>query len=115
MPLQHSWRETHAFPVRQQGQVIHREAFLPQQLGFEVSLLASSECIEFNRLRCGLRRGQRQQDAVTDTTSHLTKRSPAAHIDSRPLSLASKAGQVGLTAWCVSALVYSCLCKLHEL
>ena len=87
-------------PYSQGGQVIHQEAFLLQRLGFEVAALAPSEWIGINRLRCALRRGQRQQDAATDAMSHLANRLAAAHIDACPFSLASKASQVGHAAWC---------------
>ena len=93
---------------------VHQEAVLLQRLGFEQTILTPSECIDIHRVRCVPQRGrgQRQQGAVTDFISHSDNRLGAIRINSCPFSLTSKANQVGLAAWCVSALLYFCFCNL---
>ena len=95
-PLKFNWEVRHTKPALQEDQIVHQEAFLPQQLGFELAIQAPSEWLEICRLRCALRRGHGPRDAPTDTMSHLAIRLAAAHSGSCPFSIVSGAGQVGL-------------------
>ena len=52
-----------------EGQVVQQEAFLVQQVGFELAILAPSDWVEVCRLRCALQEGIRPRSAVTDSVS----------------------------------------------
>ena len=80
----------HAVRAIEEGQIVHQEAFLLQQIGFELAMLVTSAWIEICRLRCALQRGHGPRDEVTDITCHLTNRLAATLSDSCPFSLASK-------------------------
>ena len=52
-----------------EGQVVQQEAFLVQQVGFELAILAPSDWVEVCRLRCALQEGIRPRSEVTDSVS----------------------------------------------
>ena len=73
----------------QESQVVHQEALLLQQVGYELAILTPSGWVEICRLRCALQVGHGPRDAITDFVSHLANRLVAAYADSRLFSLAS--------------------------
>ena len=105
-PSKFNGRCTQAVPAVQESQVVHQEVLPLQQVGCDLATLAPSEWVEICRLRCALQGWHGPRDAVTDSTSHLANRLAATHADSCPFSLASEAGQVGISAWFVSVLSY---------
>ena len=86
---------------------VHQQSFLAATTWLRIGNLGTF------RVRPAERRGP--QDALKDPISHLADRLAAPHIVSCPFSLASKASQVGLPAWIVSAVFCCCLDSLREL
>ena len=57
--------------------------------------------------------GRTSQEQLThDYNRHVANGLAAGHVDSCPFSFAFEARQVGFTAYFVSALLFSCLCKI---
>ena len=87
-----------------EGQVVHQEAFLQQQVGFELATLVPSEWMEVCRLRCPLRAAAR----VTHCTHRLNwppNQSPgnsSRHLCS--VQSCFRGSNVSIAAWFVSAL-----------
>ena len=99
----------HAVPAIQESQV--RSPPIATHVGYESAIFALSEWVKISRLRSALQEGHGSRNAVADSVSHLAHLLAATHADSCPLSFATKAGQVGSSAWLVSASFY---CRLNE-
>ena len=78
-----------AAPAILEGQVVHQEVLLLQQVGFELAILAPSEWVAIWCLRCAL--------TGNGPRSHLANHLAGVHIDSFTSRPASKASSVGIS------------------